>query len=104
MAPLPISSINVGHIDDVIELRKTKPETIPQRFVRDMTERSATAKALSPPHNDMPVINFSTLSKGSSEQLFSELLKLATACEEWGFFQVNTSWPFILCYYYLITV
>ena len=90
MAPAPISPpINVGHIDDVQELRKNKPTTIPQRFVRDMSERPTLAKTFSPPSNDMPIIDFSKLSKGNSEEVQSEILKLASACEEWGFFQVN---------------
>ncbi|KAJ1407624.1 Oxoglutarate/iron-dependent dioxygenase [Sesbania bispinosa] len=88
MAPVPMPSINVGHIDDVQELRKTKPRTIPQRFVRDMTERPTLPTALSPPNTDMPVIDFSNLSKGNKEELLSELCNLATACEDWGFFQV----------------
>ncbi|RDX82564.1 Protein SRG1 [Mucuna pruriens] len=88
MPPVPISPIKVGHIDDVQELRKTKPRTIPQRFVRDMTERPTLTTPLSPPHNHMPVIDFSKLSKGNKEELLTELFNLATACEEWGFFQV----------------
>lgn len=97
MAPVPISSINVGHIDDVQELRRTKPKTVPQRFVRDMTERPTL---LSPQNSDMPVIDFSKFSKGNKEEVFNELSKLSTACEEWGFFQVNVN--NLLCYCYLI--
>lgn len=89
MAPVPISPINVGHIDDVQELRKTKPRIIPQRFVRDMTEKPTIATSVSPPNSDMPVIDFSKLSKGNREEVLSELFNLATACEEWGFFQVK---------------
>lgn len=89
MAPVPISTLNVGHIDDVQELRRTKPKTIPQRFVRNMTERPTLQTPLSPPNSDMPVIDFSKLSKGTKEEILNELYKLATACEEWGFFQVN---------------
>ncbi|MED6130276.1 hypothetical protein PIB30_000177 [Stylosanthes scabra] len=88
MAPVPISSIKVGHIDDVQELRKNRPKTIPERFVRDMNERPAPAMALSLPSSDMPVIDFSKLTKGNTQQVHSEILKLADACENWGFFQV----------------
>ncbi|KAK7289954.1 hypothetical protein RIF29_04019 [Crotalaria pallida] len=88
MAPVPISPINVGHIDDVQELRKTKPKTIPQRFVRHMTERPTIATSVSQPNSDMPVIDFSKLSKGNRDEALTEILNLATACEEWGFFQV----------------
>ncbi|XP_015938728.1 protein SRG1 [Arachis duranensis] len=88
MAPVPISSIKVGHIDDVQELRKNRTKTIPERFVRDMSERPTPAMTLSPPSSGMPVIDFSKLTKGNSEQIQSETLKLAYACESWGFFQV----------------
>ncbi|XP_050259636.1 uncharacterized protein LOC126704644 [Quercus robur] len=47
MAPVPLSPVKVGHIDDVQELRNAKPTTIPERFVRDMTERRTLATALS---------------------------------------------------------
>lgn len=87
MAPAPHSPFNVGHIDDVQELRKGKPTTIPERFVRDMTERPALATAPSSP-TDIPVIDFSKLVKGNKDQFRSEILQLATACENWGFFQV----------------
>jgi hypothetical protein len=86
MAPVPLSPpIKVGHIDDVQELRKGKPTTIPERFVRDMTERPEPATALSSP-TDIPIIDLSKLVKGNKD----EILQLATACEKWGFFQVRT--------------
>lgn len=88
MAPIPISSIKVGHIDDVQELRKTKPTIIPDRFVRDMAERPTLAPAM-PCSSDIPTINFSKLSKGSKDELKSEISQLAAACEHWGFFQVQ---------------
>lgn len=94
MAPVPISTLNVGHIDDVQELRRTKPSTIPQRFVRDMTERPklvTTAPLSQPqPHSDIAVIDLFKLSKGTKEEVLAQLCNLSTACEEWGFFQVNT--------------
>jgi hypothetical protein len=89
MAPVPISSINIGHIDDVQELRRIKPKTVPQRFVRDMTQRPTLQTSLSLPNTHMPVIDFSKLSKGTKEEILNELCKLSTACEEWGFFQVK---------------
>ncbi|KAJ6313544.1 hypothetical protein OIU77_014932 [Salix suchowensis] len=87
MAPVPISPINVGHIDDVQELRKSGPATIPERFVRDMTERP-TLDTAPPSPNTVPVIDFSRLVKGNKEEHKSEMLELTRACEEWGFFQV----------------
>ncbi|KAJ7980247.1 2-oxoglutarate (2OG) and Fe(II)-dependent oxygenase superfamily protein [Quillaja saponaria] len=87
MAPVPISSIKVGHIDDVQELRKAKPSTIPERFVRDRTERPAQVATLSQ-SSDIPIIDFSKLSRGNKEISHMEILQLTAACEEWGFFQV----------------
>lgn len=89
MAPVPNSPVKVGHIDDVQELRKTKPRTVPHRFVRDMTDRpTLPTTPLPPPDTHMPVIDFSKLTKGNKDEIFN----LATACQEWGFFQVNTIW------------
>ncbi|KAK4775775.1 hypothetical protein SAY87_023736 [Trapa incisa] len=79
MAPVPISPIKVGHIDDVQELRKHRPTVIPERFVRDITERPVTACFT----RDVPVIDFSELMKGEKE-----ISRLGDACEKWGFFQV----------------
>ncbi|KAM1086696.1 hypothetical protein ACFX2B_012177 [Malus domestica] len=87
MAPVPIYPIKVGHIDDVQELRKSKPSIIPERFVRDMTERPALATPM-PYSTDIPTINFSKLAKGTKDEIKSEISQLANACENWGFFQV----------------
>ncbi|KAK6930130.1 Non-hem dioxygenase N-terminal domain [Dillenia turbinata] len=83
MAPVPISPIKVGHIDDVQELRKAKTMAIPARFVRDMTERPTMDSAI-PSSVVIPVIDMSNLLKGNRD----EVLNLAASCEEWGFFQV----------------
>ncbi|KAI9193969.1 hypothetical protein LWI28_001870 [Acer negundo] len=96
MAPVPISPIKVGHIDDVQELRKTKPTTIPERFVRDQTERPTLATTLSSSPTDdihVPIINLSKLMKANNnttaaDEFHTEIVKLTTACQEWGFFQV----------------
>ncbi|KAH1076761.1 hypothetical protein GYH30_052321 [Glycine max] len=61
MPPVPISPIKVGHIPDVQEVRKSKPRTIPQRF----------------------------LSKGNKDEVLTELFNVVTGCEEWGIFQLN---------------
>lgn len=98
MAPVLISAPNVGHIDDVQELTKTKSKVIPERFVRDVTERpelSATKTTITSrsdddhDDDDMPIIDFSKLLKEKTEDFQVEILKLASACEEWGFFQVK---------------
>lgn len=88
MAPAPISPINVGHIDDVQELRKLKPNMIPERFIREIQERpTPTTSLLS--SSDIPTIDLSKLMKGDTD----EILQLASACEEWGFFQVKLMHP-----------
>lgn len=88
MAPVPVFPINVGHIDDVQELRKAKPTTIPERFVRDVTDRPKMATELST-STDIPIINFSKLLKGNPDEFHNEILNLTAACEQWGFFQVE---------------
>lgn len=93
MAPVPIFPIKVGHIDDVQELRKTKPTTIPERFVRDMIERPTLDIALSLPGN-VPIIDLSRLAKDNKDEYQSEMLQLTRACEEWGFFQVQVGFFF----------
>ncbi|RZC52483.1 hypothetical protein C5167_020907 [Papaver somniferum] len=84
MAPVPISSINVGHIQDVQELRKFQPKTIPKRYVRDVAERPTLANTPTSVPMQIPVIDLSKLDENNTE----ELPKLAASCEEWGFFQV----------------
>ena len=86
MAPVPSSPVNVGHIDDVQELRKFKPNTIPERFIRGVQERPTPPTALIS-SSDLPTIDLSKLLKGNRD----EILQLAYACEEWGFFQVKTN-------------
>ncbi|KAK6930131.1 Non-hem dioxygenase N-terminal domain [Dillenia turbinata] len=83
MAPVPISPIKVGHINDVQDLRKAKTMAIPARFVRDMTERPTMDSAI-PSSVEIPVIDMSNLLKGNR----NEVLNLGASCEEWGFFQV----------------
>ncbi|KAI3979597.1 hypothetical protein MKX01_013692 [Papaver californicum] len=83
MAPVPISSIDVGHIQDVRELRKFQPKTIPKRYVRDVAERPTLVKTPTSLPMQIPVIDLSKLDENNTE-----LKKLAASCEEWGFFQV----------------
>lgn len=88
MAPALIPAISVGHIDDVQELRKTKPSHIPQRFVRDRTERPRLSTINPPSCKNIPVIDLSKLQKGNKDEFQAELLQLSASCEDWGFFQV----------------
>lgn len=88
MAPVLSSAptIKVGHIDDVQELTKTRPTSVPERYVRDATERPVLATI--PTSMNIPIIDMSKLAHGSEDQSWGEMVKLAAACEEWGFFQV----------------
>ncbi|KAG6428121.1 hypothetical protein SASPL_112370 [Salvia splendens] len=83
MAPAPLSAINLGHIDDVQELRNCKSSHIPPRFIRDTTERPALDKPTFC-SDTIPLIDLSKLAKGTT----AELHKLMKACQEWGFFQI----------------
>jgi hypothetical protein len=85
MSPVSMAPIRVGHFDDVQELRKDRPTTIPERFVRNMTERPAPATVL-PSLSTIPTIDFSRLAEGNKDKYKSEMLELTRACEEWGFF------------------
>ncbi|XP_006342742.1 protein SRG1 [Solanum tuberosum] len=88
MAPVPSFPVKVGHIDDVQELKKIKPSSIPERFVRDMIERPKLATATTPSscNLNIPVVDLSKIS--NSQDFHNEIMKLSTSCEEWGFFQV----------------
>ncbi|EOY06474.1 2-oxoglutarate and Fe(II)-dependent oxygenase superfamily protein isoform 2 [Theobroma cacao] len=87
MAPVPSFPVKVGHIDDVQELRKARPTSIPERFVRDMAERPKHAATLVSA-SDIPIIDLCKLMKRDKDEHQSEAMQLKTACEEWGFFQV----------------
>ncbi|XP_019174614.1 PREDICTED: protein SRG1-like [Ipomoea nil] len=94
MAPVASDvAVKVGHIDDVQELRKTKPSSIPERFVRDMTERaSSVTPSSSSYYLNIPVIDLQNLFKGNnnnnSPHFLAQLSNLSVACQQWGFFQV----------------
>ena len=89
MAPLPISSIRVGKIEDVQELIKSKPNKVPERFIRDANERGGLVSLKTHLHQPIPVIDLSKLSKPhTNDDFVFEILKLSQACEDWGFFQV----------------
>ncbi|KAI7743649.1 hypothetical protein M8C21_023674 [Ambrosia artemisiifolia] len=88
MAPVLNLPLNVGHIDDVQELKKARKTKIPNRFVRDRAERPMLATTPSPLSSSIPVIDFKKLMTGNKEEFHFEILKLSASCEEWGFFQV----------------
>ncbi|XP_075476448.1 protein LATERAL BRANCHING OXIDOREDUCTASE 1-like [Primulina tabacum] len=85
---MSVSDIKVGHIDDVQELGKAKISHIPERFIRDLTERPNSDNVITSTNNNIPVVDFSKLCKGNIDEICSEILKIKISCEEWGFFQV----------------
>ncbi|GER55918.1 2-oxoglutarate (2OG) and Fe(II)-dependent oxygenase superfamily protein [Striga asiatica] len=89
MPPTPVPAIKVGHIHDVQELGKNKSSEIPERFIRDTFERPSLEQPISY-DNNIPIIDFSKLVKGNKDDddFCTEIMKLTTACQEWGFFQV----------------
>ncbi|XP_071705378.1 protein LATERAL BRANCHING OXIDOREDUCTASE 1 [Rutidosis leptorrhynchoides] len=88
MAPELKFPLNVGQIDDVQELQKSRKNKIPNRFVRDMAERPMQAMIPLPLSSSLPVIDLKKLMEGNNEEFHYEIMKLSTSCEEWGFFQV----------------
>ncbi|XP_027368685.1 protein SRG1-like [Abrus precatorius] len=86
--PVPNPPINAGNVDDVQELRKNQPNIIPERFVRDITERPTLGRSLSASLSIMPSIDFFRLTRGNKEEILYEISRLAYACEKWGFFQL----------------
>ncbi|KAL2470343.1 2-oxoglutarate (2OG) and Fe(II)-dependent oxygenase superfamily protein [Abeliophyllum distichum] len=88
MAPMPVSEIKIGHIDDVQELRKSKSSYIPERFIRETTERPKFDKSIVCSTKNIPVIDLSKLFTGNKDEFLNEILKLTVSCQEWGFFQV----------------
>eukprot|EP00268_Persea_americana_P004092 TRINITY_DN11295_c2_g1_i2.p1 TRINITY_DN11295_c2_g1~~TRINITY_DN11295_c2_g1_i2.p1 ORF type:complete len:375 (+),score=97.21 TRINITY_DN11295_c2_g1_i2:33-1157(+) len=78
----------VGHIDDVQELRKAQPMKIPERYIRDVPEKSTLATIPTSMTMTIPVIDMWKLAQGNTDESMQEMAKLAAACEEWGFFQV----------------
>ncbi|KAJ8422615.1 hypothetical protein Cgig2_000240 [Carnegiea gigantea] len=88
MAPVPFLSTNGVKIYDVQELRKTRPATVPDRYVRDIHERPEVSLFSYSTAGDVPVIDLSKILNGDYHELYPEIQKLASSCEEWGFFQV----------------
>lgn len=92
MAPVACSAplaTKVGHVDDVQELRRAKPTTVPQRYIRDSNERPIPMYKL-PASMQIPVIDLSKIAHNNESLSQHEIAKLSAACREWGFFQVRT--------------
>ncbi|KAG9443738.1 hypothetical protein H6P81_015078 [Aristolochia fimbriata] len=89
MSPVASSSLKVGHLDDVQELRKYRPTAVPERYVREGAERpTVSALGEAPASMQIPVIDLWKLAHGGPYRARKELEKLSVACEDWGFFQV----------------
>ncbi|XP_004305192.1 PREDICTED: protein SRG1-like [Fragaria vesca subsp. vesca] len=82
VAPTYAPSLPVPNVQEIV---RTYPFHVPDRYLRDQEEIpeniDLTSSNLS---SEIPIIDFSLLSKGNKE----ELHKLDVACEEWGFFQI----------------
>ncbi|KAL8142817.1 hypothetical protein V2J09_015849 [Rumex salicifolius] len=89
MAPAAISAVKVGHVDDVQELARNSKSAIPQRFIRDVTERpSLTTSTVLSSYSTIPVLDLSIIFSSDHDQSLLEISKLAASCKDWGFFQV----------------
>ncbi|CAA7388591.1 unnamed protein product [Spirodela intermedia] len=81
--------IRVGRVDDVQELGKAQPAAVPERYLRDGGDRPSPPPPVGVHSEKVPVVDMSKLAVGGGHgDGGHELAKLASACEEWGFFQV----------------
>ncbi|CAA2985398.1 SRG1 [Olea europaea subsp. europaea] len=87
MDPIPVSAIKIGHIDDVQELRKSKSSHIPERFIRDTTERPKLDKDIVSLTNNIPVIDLSKFFKGNKDKFLNEISKLTVSCQDGASFR-----------------
>ncbi|CAH9075529.1 unnamed protein product [Cuscuta epithymum] len=82
--------VKIGHIDDVQEVRKKHSSSIPERFVKDLTERPILTPSSCDDHLKIPVVDLHKLLTldENSPQFLAEISNLSLACEQWGFFQL----------------
>ncbi|MED6106679.1 hypothetical protein PIB30_006623 [Stylosanthes scabra] len=78
--PTYASSLPVPNVQEMV---KNNPLEVPERYIRT-TQELEKVNCLTHLSSQIPVIDFSLLSSGNSE----ELLNLDIACKEWGFFQL----------------
>lgn len=71
-------------LPNVQELVRTDPFQVPETYIRKEEDIAKDADLCPHLSSEVPIIDFSLLSKGHKE----ELKKLDQACKEWGFFQV----------------
>jgi hypothetical protein len=77
------AEIKIGQVDDVQELHRTGLQTVPDRYIRDGDDRPDGDNVCAVAH--IPVIDVAELQRDDVG-----LDKLRLACEEWGFFQVDS--------------
>ncbi|KAK9920629.1 hypothetical protein M0R45_029178 [Rubus argutus] len=75
------SSIPVPNVQEMV---RSDPLLVPKRYIRNEEDMPKEAHICHHLSSEIPVIDFSLLSKGHQE----ELNKLDLACKEWGFFQM----------------
>lgn len=75
------SSIPVPNVQEMV---RNDPLQVPKRYIRNEEDMPKEAHICHHLSSEIPIIDFSLLSKGYEE----ELNKLDLACKEWGFFQV----------------
>ena len=71
-------------VPSVQEIVRNDSQHVPERFIKDYEDRPNMDSTFNSNFPNIPVIDFSLLINGDSE----ELNKLDFACKEWGFFQV----------------
>lgn len=75
------SSIPVPNVQEMV---RSDPLQVPKRYIRNEEDMPKEADICHHLSSEIPIIDFSLLSKGYEE----ELNKLDLACKQWGFFQV----------------
>lgn len=75
------SSIPVPNVQEMV---RSDPLQVPKRYIRNEEEMPKEAHICHHLSSEIPIIDFSLLSKGHEE----ELNKLDLACKQWGFFQM----------------
>ncbi|GLJ26834.1 hypothetical protein SUGI_0524210 [Cryptomeria japonica] len=85
----PVTQIDTSFkVDDVQELAKLKREDVPQRYIRPLQERIGCTALSVPPALNVPLIDMAKILSPHHSTKQPEMIRLAQACKEWGFFQV----------------
>ncbi|XP_022754125.1 protein SRG1-like [Durio zibethinus] len=77
-------------VPSVQELATRRPETVPERYIRDDMENIAAIDPSGCPSLVVPLIDMNKLrNNNDSQQQAVELHKLYSACKDWGVFQLQ---------------